>query len=80
MDGLFTSVVVDKMTNEDFENNDSRSFFSPMRIICILVSIIAIYLSLTCNTKKGTAIGMKIFRAILSGLFGTVYIIWYAIS
>jgi len=49
------------------------------RIMSIIVVIAAAYLSWRCNTEAGTATTMKVLFAILSGVFGHMYLAFYVI-
>jgi hypothetical protein len=47
-------------------------------IIGLVISVAAAYLSWQCNAGRETL--RKVIRAIISFIFATFYLIWYAIS
>jgi len=49
-------------------------------IMELLVGVIAVYLSWTCNTKAGIEVPMKIFYALFAYVFGILYLLYYAFA
>lgn len=73
---LFAS---DHEDDEQFgESTDGSRGSLIWNIIGILVSVAAAYVSWQCNAGRETL--RQVVRAILSFIFGFIYLIWYAVS
>jgi hypothetical protein len=68
---------------ERFNEGMGGSEFSGMRLvlnlISIVLSVIAAYLSWSCNTAAGIDGIWRIIRAVVASIFGLFYILLYAI-
>lgn len=59
---------------KSFENTSVGSW-----VFAILVSCLAAYVSWSCNTRRGISVPMKIIFSFGAFLFGSLYLIFYAI-
>lgn len=48
-------------------------------VIGIAFSVVAAYVSWSCNTTRGISTPLKVFYALFAFLFGAIYLIFYAI-
>lgn len=48
-------------------------------VIGMLLSVLAAYVSWSCNTSRGISEPMKVFYAVFAFLFGAIYLFFYAI-
>jgi len=75
---MIESFLLDKYyKKENFNGKDQSIITSFSSIIGLVFSIIALYLSWSCNTSKGISLIPKIIYGFFAFIFGLFYIILY---
>ena len=80
--GNVAAHVVSKLDNsENFgkENNNNNNSYKLSQLLMLLISIGAIYIYWTCNSKINIGTLAKVFYAFFAWVFGIFYYLYYFI-
>ena len=66
-----------KLEKMDNKNSNDELLLSYGTILTIVIGSYAAYLSYSCNTKNNVSEIHKIFFAVLSYIFGLIYLLYY---